>query len=509
TGTATELLDQDQVDDGSVTNVVTAEGTDPAGDPVEDDDTNIVPIDQTPAIDIDKVTVHEGTEGDGLTGVATGDEVSWKYTVTNIGNVTLTDLSILDDHGALDPDFGTADGGIIGVELGGFNIGDTDTDGELDVGEAWTFVSSFAMTVEEGLLSYSNEATVTANTTAPEQQVTDSDTSGFYILPPGMVTNSALCDFGEVFQANFSPNNDGGFTQNSTNPGQFFYNVAFDYDEEFTNGDGTDNVLTMKIPDGFVLQSPDAFFENAVHVYDSVSVEFDPDGNICLVPGEEISRDLYTVEFNYLPDGSMEAVVNFGDADLTGLTYVNIHLDYETKGSSGWTPTPDEDATGGEPIPGYELGDIPENWLYQFDAVLTDGATTSTTDFSDAVSNDNVFKPFKMAGFGGYVWDDGLGSDDMVYEDGEGISGALLRILDKSGTLVDTAITDDDGWWYSDYVHKGKLSNYTIELHADGSADGPGTEDASVITSLGRGEKYDRVDFYQDDSDIFHHLEVA
>ncbi|WP_229861865.1 DUF7507 domain-containing protein, partial [Pseudodonghicola xiamenensis] len=31
TGTATELLDQDQVDDGSVTNVVTAEGTDPAG----------------------------------------------------------------------------------------------------------------------------------------------------------------------------------------------------------------------------------------------------------------------------------------------------------------------------------------------------------------------------------------------------------------------------------------------------------------------------------------------
>ena len=114
-----------------------------------------------------------------------------------------------------------------------------------------------------------------------------------------------------------------------------------------------------------------------------------------------------------------------------------------------------------------------------------------------------------MAGFGGYVWDDGLGTDDMVYEDGEGISGALLRILDKSGTLVDTAITDDDGWWYSDYVHKGKLSNYTVELHADGSADGPGTEDASVITSLGRGEKYDRVDFYQDDSDIFHHLEVA
>jgi len=508
-GTATEILDQAQVDNGIVINVVTAEGTGANGQDVSDQYSNEVPVIRDPSLSISKVTTHEGTEGDDLSGVVAGDFVGWKYYVSNTGNVTLTDPSIVDDHGPLDPDFGTGDGGIVEVMSGGWNVGDSDMNGVFDVGEQWVYVSSFELEVPDNLISYTNEATATAETTVDPQQVSDSDTSGFALLPPGMVTNSALCDFGEVFQVNFSPDKDGTFTQNSTNPGQYFYNTIFDYDQEFTNGDGTDNVLTMKIPDGFVLQSGDPNFENAVHVYDSVSVEFDAEGNICLIPGAEISRDLYTVSFQYNPDGTMEAIVNFGDSDLTGLTYVNIHLDYETKGSDGWEPKDGVDAVNGNPPDGYELDGIQDGWSYHFDAMLTDGADTSDTDFGDSVMNDNVFKPFKQSGFGGYVWSDDTGTEDAIYETGEGIEGALVMIFDSDGNEIDSATTDEDGWWYSGFTHKGKQASYTVELHADGTDDGAGTEDATAIATLGKGDKFDAVHFYEDDLDQFQSLEVA
>ncbi|WP_038079208.1 DUF7507 domain-containing protein, partial [Thioclava pacifica] len=476
-------------------------------DEATDDETVTLP--QDPSISISKVTTHEGTEGDGLTGVTAGDYVGWKYYVSNTGNVTLDSVSILDDHGPLDPDFGTADGGIIDVlGLGGFNIGDVNENGLLDVGEEWVFESSFLLEVPEDLITYTNEATVTALTAIYDQEVSDSDTSGFQVLPNGMVTNSMLCDFGEVFNANFSPDKDGTYTQNSTNPGQFFYNVVFDYDEEFTNGDGQDNILTLEIPDGFALQSGDPNFENAVHVYDSVSVEFDAAGNMCLVPGDEIPRDQYTIDFQYNADGTMEAIINFGDSDLTGLTYVNIHLDYETKGSSGWEYK-DGDAVNGTGPDGYELGDILNNTSYDFDASLTDGGSTSDLDFTDSVMNDNVFKQFKQSGFGGYVWSDESGTEAGVYEPGEGVAGALIEIYDSKGKLVDSATVDADGWWYSAYTHKGKQEAYTVELYADGSHDAGDVADATGTAMLGKGDKFDVVDFYQSDDDMYHAMEVA
>ncbi|MCT8330761.1 DUF7507 domain-containing protein, partial [Albidovulum sediminis] len=477
------------------------------GGSASDSDTASVPVDYEPEITVEKVTRHEGTEGDGLMGVVAGDEVRWAYYVTNSGNVTLSNLEIVDDNGTAadtSDDFSLSGGGIVGVEAGGFNVGDTDLDGIFDVGETWEFESTPAYIVPDDLLSYENEVMVTADGPC-EDTVSDSDTSGFTVLPPGMVTNSQLCDFGEYFNVLFTPGKTGGYAQNATNPGQFFYNVFFDYDEEFDE-DGGDNILTLHIPDGFELQSPDAFFEQAVHVYDSVTTEMH-DGMLCLVPGEEISRDLYTISYEYNADGSFDVVINFGNNDLEGLTYVNIHLDYETKGSEGWLKS-GEDAVDGPDLfdEGSNVGYTPDSILdgteYLFDATLSEDGLDSDTDFADSVYNDNIFKNGgKSGGLAGFVWSD-IVDPNGSFDAGEGIdtgtTAAYLRILDGSGKVIANNVeTDADGWWSVDFAPKGGLKTYTVELR-----DETGTLYDSHDVMLGKADKFALVDFEVSDTDV-------
>ncbi|MCV2866671.1 DUF11 domain-containing protein, partial [Defluviimonas sp. WL0075] len=492
--------------DGTLDNLASAVFVDGFGGSASDSDTASVPVDYEPGIEVEKVTRHEGVEGDGLMGVVGGDEVRWGYYVTNSGNVTLENLEIVDDNGTAadtSDDFSLSGGGIIGVEAGGFNVGDTDMDGVFDVGETWEFESTPAYVVPDDLLSYENEVVVTADGPC-EGTVSDSDTSGFTVLPPGMVTNSALCDFGEYFNVLFTQSKSGGFTQNATNPGQFFYNVFFDYDEEFSE-EGGDNILTLHIPDGFELQSPDAEFEQAVHVYDSVTTEIH-DGMLCLVPGEEISRDLYTIEYVYNEDGSFDVVINFGNNDLDGLTYVNIHLDYETKGTGSWSKS-GEDAVDGPDLfdDGTKVGYVPDSILdnteYLFDATLSEDGADSETDFSDSVFNDNIFKGGgKGGGLAGFVWNDADHSGG--FDGGEGIdiggTGAYVKIIDSKGNVVaDGVETDDDGWWAVDFTPKGGLKGYIVELY-----DEDGTLYDSHDLDLTGSQKFAIVDFEVSDTDV-------
>ena len=71
------------VDAGELVNVVTADGNDPNGDPVTDDDTNTVPIDQNPAIQI--VKTNEGVADGG--GPLAGDEVPVARVLADVGLV--------------------------------------------------------------------------------------------------------------------------------------------------------------------------------------------------------------------------------------------------------------------------------------------------------------------------------------------------------------------------------------------------------------------------------------
>jgi uncharacterized repeat protein (TIGR01451 family) len=118
TFTGIYIITQADVNTGYVENTATATGTDPNGDPVTDisdagddttetgdgdgdtngdptDDPTVQPLDQNPAIQLYKyVNNVTDTNGNGYTDA--GDIVHYRFTVTNTGNVTLTNVTVTD-----------------------------------------------------------------------------------------------------------------------------------------------------------------------------------------------------------------------------------------------------------------------------------------------------------------------------------------------------------------------------------------------------------------------------
>ncbi len=84
TATASYTLTQADRDAGIVENTATTTGTPPSGTPVPDEDDFDQPVPQNPGILLEK------------TGAVSGDTISYEFTVTNTGDVTLTGVSITD-----------------------------------------------------------------------------------------------------------------------------------------------------------------------------------------------------------------------------------------------------------------------------------------------------------------------------------------------------------------------------------------------------------------------------
>jgi gliding motility-associated-like protein/uncharacterized repeat protein (TIGR01451 family) len=106
--TATYTITQADVDAGEVINQATAEGTTPGGDTVTDlsdfvdlalDRPTIVDICQTPVIALIKVGTLDGTDpktGDCIAISQPGDQITYAFTVFNLGTVILTDITVTD-----------------------------------------------------------------------------------------------------------------------------------------------------------------------------------------------------------------------------------------------------------------------------------------------------------------------------------------------------------------------------------------------------------------------------
>ena len=88
---ATYTLTQADIDAGKVDNVASVEGTDPTGTTSTDEDDQTVTIQSNPAIKLVK-SANPGT----LTGAKAGDQVTYTFTVTNTGTVTLDNIAVSD-----------------------------------------------------------------------------------------------------------------------------------------------------------------------------------------------------------------------------------------------------------------------------------------------------------------------------------------------------------------------------------------------------------------------------
>ena len=121
----------------------------------------------TPSISIDKVTQHGSAEGDGLNIVA-GEAVSWQYTVTNTGNVPLSNISVTDSKAGVTPTFVS---------------GDTDGDAKLDRDETWIYTASGTAIIGD----YSNTGTASGNfrdDAGHTRTDSDSDSSSYFGANP-------------------------------------------------------------------------------------------------------------------------------------------------------------------------------------------------------------------------------------------------------------------------------------------------------------------------------------
>ncbi len=167
TFSAVYVLTQDDLDAGQVENTATATGTSPAGDEVSDqsgadndtDEPTIVPVAQNPEIELVKTAQDEIFETEMA---EPGDTLDFTFTVTNTGNVTLTDVTISDALAGV-----TVDGG----PIASLAPGEEDTD---------TFTATYVLTEADiAAGEVVNTATVTGNYTdgsGEPQTVTDEST---------------------------------------------------------------------------------------------------------------------------------------------------------------------------------------------------------------------------------------------------------------------------------------------------------------------------------------------
>ena len=92
--TTTYTVTEDDILNGSITNVATAEGTDPKDDPVDTDGEETVPTDPADSrLTVNKKTTSNPGE-DGTYGL--GDTITYEIVATNAGNLTLNNVVVTD-----------------------------------------------------------------------------------------------------------------------------------------------------------------------------------------------------------------------------------------------------------------------------------------------------------------------------------------------------------------------------------------------------------------------------
>ncbi|MFC3416723.1 DUF7507 domain-containing protein [Algoriphagus hitonicola] len=238
----------EDLNEGGILNVAIAEGEAPDETPVSDEASEEVESLQLPEIQIVKTT--DKTEIQGV-----GDVVIYTLTITNTGNVTLTDVTVLDPLTELE-----------------VNIGD------LAPGQVEVLETEYSVTAEDmesdGIVNIAN---VTA-TTPDETEIGDEDSVTIGIGPREIIANDD--DFGTYF-------------------------VSY--------GGRLGNILENDLLDGQRPDPDDVDFE-FTELDGIIGLLIDDDGELSLVPGVNEARE-YTLEYilreTVFPENSDDALVVF------------------------------------------------------------------------------------------------------------------------------------------------------------------------------------------------------
>jgi len=201
------VLTQADFDSGSVTNIATDQGTG-GGQTVTATDTDNVPLQQSPKIDVEKLVSVDGgasfEDADTAPGptLLSGTDPVFQFVVTNTGNVTLSNVLLHDDR----------------FDLNGAAAGTDVAIGTLAPGGTYTIAS-----LTEPFESGQHTDTATATGTSPSgQNVTDSDPANYFGAAPPIVTTGTP-------QFNFPNSVDkiqpkvGGGASFTFNPGGYIY----------------------------------------------------------------------------------------------------------------------------------------------------------------------------------------------------------------------------------------------------------------------------------------------
>ena len=252
------------------------------------------------------------------------------------------------------------------------------------------------------------------------------------VYQTGFVTSSSLCTFdvdpnrtGDQFRLLFTPDVQSGvgiYKLNASNPGQFYYNVLH------YNSTGAPQTITMTIPYPFVTQGA-----TPIHAYSSVTVN-QSNGQACLVPGTELFGLQAPILLSDFNPQSFTATETVQVEVPAGFSYINIHLDYGLKKTTG-----------------YLKGDSSFCSYYNAtNSILIPGCNSYT--FSNGgthvVESVNVFK--KNPGTAGQV--------TLNFEP---VEGAEIQLW--STKMIGSAFTDEDGWYQILYKHTGKAQTFTLK----------------------------------------------
>jgi hypothetical protein len=386
-----------------------------------------------PRIGIVKEASDEyGNVGDGI-GIISGDKVTWIYSVSNSGNVPLGNVQVIDSISGIYPSYSTGDDG----------------DGLLESGETWIFTAEGISA--DGL--HANIGTAEGSFTDSAghvRKVYSSDSSSYFGLEPGYLTNSGLCVFGDEFRIIFTPdvkNWPGTYRLSGGNPGQFSYNLFF-------NAEATGSIINVTLPYPFAIQGA-----KPVSAYSGVFVEPGASG-ICFKPVGETGD----ISFNL---SSNESNLHISGLPDSGFCFVTIHLDFGLEGTTGWKKGKSDAAIYDRANFDPDYPDIMNGFGYEFVSPDVPGSGAS-------IYNKNVFNNLK--GFGGLV------TDEME----DGVQGERIQ-LSSNGKLLETMTTDSNGWYFSKYVHKGKMADYSLKLLSTG--------EVIILTEIGGAFKYGEGNF--------------